>query len=217
MNLYRRKLILFKASQVPVKKDIILDFSSLHPQTTIRSKKNLSPNSRRKIFKRRSSAKSTASYMRRANEKARTHLTVKSTFNQKALNDLPPEEIEDVNVQRMRAMKQREAIRKEKDNREKQKLQRLNEEREKQNKANSNKLSKKNYTYDYQGSIMFIRKPMPESLPEDFNVLKVAKKSMKKAIIPQKAFPETVEEILSKHFVKKNSFKSSTKQIKFLK
>ena len=57
--------------------------------------------------------------MRKVTEKAKNHLSQPSTFKQKVIPDLPIEEPEDPNIERMRMMKQREAARREKDLKEK--------------------------------------------------------------------------------------------------
>lgn len=98
--------------------------------------------------------------------------------------------------------KQREAARREKDMKEKAEIRRHNEEMEKQQKAKDDKLSKKTYTYDYKGSIIFIKKPIPDLLPQDFNVSKIAKKSLKKTPIQLSKLEESVDDIIQKHFGK---------------
>lgn len=207
----------FFANQVPVKKEIVIEFAQLSQNKTLRTNYNLSSHSRRITNRKIGSSKSIRNNLRRSLDKARAHLDVSSKFGkQKVLDDLPPEEIEDIDVHRMRAIKQRESVRKEKDLRDKKEIRRLNKERTKQNKADSKKLSKMNYTYDYQGSIMFVGKPNIETLPGDYNQSKISKKSMKKAIIPVKNLNETVDQLLIKHFVKKNDSLLNTKQSKLI-
>ena len=120
-----------------------------------------SPGGRRTTIKRKLSSKTSASYinkqMEKAIEKASAHLAQTEEIKQVIIPDLPPEEPEDTNVERMRMMKQREALRREKDLHEKKELKRKNDDTVKLNKLNTSKLNKKNYTFDFNGEIVFIK------------------------------------------------------------
>ena len=191
----------FLSRQVPVKEVIHVDMSRIKHKETF-GPKGLTPRHPKSI-KRPMSGKSSASFLRKSIEKANAHFTQRGTVKQKRLTDLPPEEEDDPNVERMRLMKQRDAARREKDHKEKQEIQRRNEERAKQDKQNQDKLSKKNYTFDYNGSILFVRKPVPEHLPTDFNVPKVSKRSINAAkAVPSKS-KEEIDAIVQKHFAKR--------------
>ena len=113
--------------------------------------------------------------MEKAIEKAKSHFAQVSDIKQVIIPDLPPEEPEDTNIERMRLMKQRESLRKEKDMYEKSELKRKNDEAVKLNKLNSDKLNKKSYTFDLNGHIIFIKKPNADTFPGDFNVSKISK------------------------------------------
>jgi hypothetical protein len=153
--------------------------------------------------KRKGSGKSIAtSYIRKSLDKAKSHLgqNFGQKIKQEKLTDLPPEEVEDVNVERIRMMKQRESLRREKDLREKQEQRKRNEELAKQHKQKSDNLMKKNHTYDYNGNIIFIRKPAVDLLPNDFNISKISKKSLKKTPILVPEVVESIEDLMNKYF-----------------
>lgn len=187
----------FLSRQVPVKEELVLDFSHLNGRTLLRP-------GLKTIRRKMSSKLSTTSYIRKNFDKAKDHLTIQpDKVKQKKLTDLPPEENEDVNVERMRSMKQREALRRERENKEKLEKIRRNELIAKEEKANLDKLSKKNHTYDFKGSIIFVRKPNMDVMPTDFNVSKISKKSLKKEKIPPKKDDESFDETIQKYFSKK--------------
>lgn len=187
----------FLSRQVPVKEELVLDFSHLN------GRKLLHPGGKT-IKRKNSSNRSTTTYIKKNFDKAKNHLTVQpDKVKQKKLTDLPPEENEDVNVERMRSMKQREALRREREIKEKHEKMRRNELIAKEEKANLDKLSKKNHTYDFKGGIIFVRKPNMDVMPTDFNMSKISKKSLKKEKISPKKDDESLDETIQKYFAKK--------------
>ena len=76
------------------------------------------------------------------------------------------------------------------------------EESAKQLKLTTDKIGKKGYTYDHSGGIIFIKKPNGDGLPGDFNVTKIAKKSLIPVPIAPSKKIENLEEILNKYFDK---------------
>jgi len=78
--------------------------------------------------------------------------------------------------------------------------QRRNEERTKMQKVQGDKLAKKNYTYDSHGEILYIKRPTVELFPNDFNVSKISKKTLKKLTIDPNKDKETEDEIMQKYF-----------------
>lgn len=96
--------------------------------------------------------------------------------------------------------KQRESLRREKDLFEKNELKRKNEEAVKNSKLNSDKLNKRNYTYDYNGSVVFIKRPNVDTFPGDFNVSKISKKTLKPEKFKKVNKEETADDIMDKFF-----------------
>ena len=162
----------------PIRQSFELNLNTLLHKNTLEVP-GLTPGGRRVTIKRKLSSKTSASYMNKQMEKviekANAHLAQTEDIKQVVIPDLPPEEQEDHNVERMRMMKQREAVRREKDMHEKKELKRRNDEAVKLNKLNTDKLNKKNYTFDFNGGIIFIKKPNAETFPGDFNVSKISK------------------------------------------
>lgn len=102
----------------------------------------------------------------------------------------------------MRMTKQREAARREREIAKEEELKRINEEHIKQQKNKSDKLSKRNHTFGFDGKLIFIRKPVMDTMPQDFNTTKVAKKSLKKPNVVPPKVEQSADNFMQKYFNK---------------
>ena len=192
----------FLSCQVPIKESLTLNLCNFQNKMT------LAPSAvsykLSKMKSRMGSARSMNTMMKKKVEIAKSHLSQNfgAVHNQENLTDLPPEEPEDTDVERIRGTKQRESIRRERDQNEKQELHLRNAEAAKQHKMKTDKLMKKNHTYDYNGGIIFIRKPLPEMFPNEFDITKISKKSLKKTFIPRASLDQSSQGIVQKYFSK---------------
>ena len=102
----------------PMRQSFELNINTLLHKNTLEVP-TLTPGGHLKSIKRKPSSKTSASYFNKAAEKAADNannpLVQSDEIDQKPIPDLPPEEPEDSNIERMRMTKQRESLRREKD------------------------------------------------------------------------------------------------------